>query len=193
MTSSLRCAAVALCAALAFTACTKSSQTSSTTDATQTTAPDTTQVAGASASPAAAATDAAAASATAPASTAPGTTTTTTTTTTTAGNGSSGASTGYIDLPVYPGSAENKSQDLSMSANGNSVLIRVYETKDDAGKVANWYKSNLPAAWKNSILTSDNKTAATFSNEMSDGDQSVLITTQDGVTTRIQLATKHGK
>lgn len=190
MTSSLRYAVVALCAVLALTACTKSSQTS--TDTTATAAPDATDTT----SPAATSTDAPATSATTaamtPASTAPGTTTTTTSTTTTGSNGAAGSA-AYIDLPVYPGSTENKSQDLSMSASGNSVLIKVYETKDDAGKVANWYKSNLPSAWKNSILTSDNKTAATFSNEMSDGDQSVLITTQDGVTTRIQLATKHGK
>ena len=176
MTSSLRYAAVALCAALAFTACTKSSQTSTTTDATQTTAPDAT------------ATDAAAApsattAAMAPSTTAPGTTTT---------NGSGGASTGYIDLPVYPGSTESKGQELSMSSNGNSVVIKVYTTNDDAGKVTNWYKSNLPAAWKNAILSSDGKTTGTFSNELSDGDQSVIVTTQD-TNTRIQLATKHGK
>lgn len=184
MTSSLRYAAVALCAALAFTACTKSSQTSTTTDATQTAAPDTTQGAGSTAAPDATATDAGAApSATTPASTAPGTTTT---------NGSSGASTGYIDLPVYPGSTESKGQELSMSSNGNSVVIKVYATNDDAGKVTNWYKSNLPAAWKNAILSSDGKTTGTFSNELSDGDQSVIVTTQD-TNTRIQLATKHGK
>jgi len=177
MTSSLRYAAVALCAALAFTACTKSSQTSTTTDATQTAAPDAT------------ATDAAAApsattAAMVPSTTAPGTTTST--------NGSSGASTGYIDLPVYPGSTESKGQELSMSSNGNSVVIKVYTTNDDAGKVTNWYKSNLPAAWKNAILSSDGKTSGTFANEMSDGDQSVIVTTQD-TNTRIQLATKHGK
>jgi hypothetical protein len=189
MTSSLRYAAVALCAALALTACTKSSQTT-TTDATQTAAPDTTQGAGSTAAPDATATDAAAApGATTPASAPPGTTTTTSTSTT---NGSGGASTGYVDLPVYPGSTETKNQELSMASNGNSVVIKVYTTNDDGAKVTNWYKSNLPSAWKNEILSSDGKTTGTFSNEMSDGDQSVIVT-PDGTNTRIQLATKHGK
>ena len=50
-----------------------------------------------------------------------------------------------------------------------------------------------PSAWKNGILTSEGKTVGTFSNEMPDGDQSVIVNSQDDKTSRIQLATKHGK
>jgi len=107
---------------------------------------------------------------------------------------SSGSGTaGYIDLPVYPGSTENKDQELSMSANGTSVAMKVYTSKDDAKAIADWYKAQLPAAWKNVVLTTESKTIGTFSNEMSDGDQSIIVSTQDDKTTRIQLATKHGK
>jgi hypothetical protein len=112
-----------------------------------------------------------------------------TTMTTSNGKGASG----YIDLPVYPGATENKDQGLSMSANGSSVAMKVYTSKDDAKTVADWYKSHLPAAWKTGVLTADNKTIGTFASELSDGDQSIIVTTQDDKTTRIQLATKHGK
>jgi ABC-type oligopeptide transport system substrate-binding subunit len=99
----------------------------------------------------------------------------------------------YIVLPVYPGSTENKDQGLAMSADGSSVAMKVYTSRDDAKTVADWYKSHLPAAWKNGVLTADNKTIGTFTSEMSDGDQSIIVATQDDKTTRIQLATKHGK
>jgi hypothetical protein len=100
---------------------------------------------------------------------------------------------GYIALPVYPGSTENKDQGISMSANGTSVAMKVYTSPDDAKTIADWYKSHLPAAWKNGVLTADHKTIGTFTNEMSDGDQSIIVATQDDKATRIQLATKHGK
>jgi hypothetical protein len=207
MTSSLRYAAVALCVALAFTACTKSTQSTSTTsaDATQTTAPDVT-AAGASAAPdatstaageATTATNAPAASATTSAmtaTTAPSTTTGTTTTgTTTAGGSANGTPGTYIDLPVYPGATENKDQDMSVTANGGSLIVQAYTTKDDTKAVADWYKSHLPATWKGGVMTAGSKSVGSFANEMSDGVQSVLVVTQDDGSTRIQLTTKHGK
>ena len=204
MTSSLRYAAVALCVALAFTACTKYTQSTSSTssDATQTTAPDVT-AAGASAAPdatstaageATTATNAPAASATTTAMTAPPTTTGTTTTgTTTAGGSADGTPGTYIDLPVYPGATENKDQDMSVSANGGSLIVQAYTTKDDTKAVADWYKSHLPATWKGGVMTAGNKSVGSFANEMSDGVQSVLVVTQDDGSTRIQLTTKHGK
>jgi hypothetical protein len=209
MTSSLRYAAVALCVALAFTACTKSTQSTST-DATQTTAPDVT-AAGASAAPdatstaageATTATNAPAASATTSAmnaTTAPPTTTGTTTTgttttgTTTAGGSANGTPGTYIDLPVYPGATENKDQDMSVSANGGSLVVQGYTTKDDTKAVADWYKSHLPATWKGGVMTAGSKSVGSFANEMSDGVQSVLVVTQDDGSTRILLTTKHGK
>jgi hypothetical protein len=207
MTSSLRYAAVARCVALAFTACTKSTQSTSTTsaDATQTTAPDVT-AAGASAAPdatstaageATTATNAPAASATTSAmtaTTAPSTTTGTTTTgTTTAGGSANGTPGTYIDLPVYPGATENKDQDMSVTANGGSLIVQAYTTKDDTKAVADWYKSHLPATWKGGVMTAGSKSVGSFANEMSDGVQSVLVVTQDDGSTRIQLTTKHGK
>jgi hypothetical protein len=206
MTSSLRYAAVALCVALACTACTKSTQSSSTTstDATQTTAPDAVS-AGASAAPDATSTAAGGATTTtaAPAAsatngamtatTAPPTTTTTTTSTTTAGGSANGAPGTYIDLPVYPGAAENKDQDMTVSANNGSLVVQTYTTKDDTKGVADWYKSHLPSTWKGGVMTAGSKSVGTFANDMSDGLQSVLVVTQDDGTTRIQLTTKHGK
>jgi hypothetical protein len=202
MTSSLRYAAVALCVGLAFTACTKSTQTTSTTsDTTQTTAPDA-GTAGASAAPAANATSAGeattattpAASATmgamAPASAVPTANVTTGGTTSGSANGTSGA---YIDLPVYTNATEMKDQDMSASSNTGSVVMKAYTTKDDAKTVADWYRSRLPSAWKGGVLTAGSKTVGTFSNEESDGDQSVIVASQDDGTTRIQLTTKHGK
>ncbi len=100
---------------------------------------------------------------------------------------------GYIDLPVYPGAAESKAQAMSMSANTGSVAITVYSTKDDAKAVAEWYKSHLPAEFKGGVLTAGDKTVGTFSEEHADGDQSVVVANQPDGTTRIQLATKHGK
>jgi len=112
-------------------------------------------------------------------------------TTVTTSNGSGTA--GYIDILVYPGASENKDQGMTMSANGTSLVMKVYTSKDDAMTVSNWYKAHLPAAWKNGIITAEGKTVGTFSNEMVDGDQSVIVASQDDKTTRIQLATKHGK
>jgi hypothetical protein len=173
MKSSLRLAgAAALSAALLLAACEKSAETSSTSTATATTTPDS------------AATTAPDAAATAVSASVGGTTVTSS-----SGSGTSG----YIDLPIYPGSTENKDQGLSMSANGSSVAMKVYTSKDDAKTVAEWYKSHLPAAWKNGVITADNKTIGTFTTEMPDGDQSIIVATQDDKTTRIQLATKHGK
>jgi hypothetical protein len=193
MSSFLRYAAVALCVALAFTACSKSTESTTTADATQTAAPDATATGGASTAPdAGTATAAPAASATTGAMTA-ATAVPSTTVATTTGGSTNDSSAGYIDLPVYPAANESKDQDMSMSANGGSFVIKAYTSKDDAKKVADWYKSQLPTAWKGGVMTAGNKTVGTFSNEMADGDQSVIVSSQDDGTTRIQLATKHGK
>lgn len=194
MTSTLRFAgAAALCAALLLTACAKKTDQSSTTST------DTTQTATAApAGEAAAATPAAGASA-APATTVPEVTATPTVassgTTATTSDTSGTPSGGYIAIPVYPGAIESKDAagSISVSTNTGSVAMKAYTTKDDAKKVADWYKARLPAAFKSAIMTSDNKTNGTFVDEHSDGDQSVLITSQDDGTTRMLLTTKHGK
>ena len=100
---------------------------------------------------------------------------------------------GYIDLPVYPGASEHKDQDMAMSANDGSLTLNVYSTKDDMKRVAEWYKSHLPSSWKGGVMTAGDKSIGTFSNETSDGDQSVIVAADSDGTTRIQLATKHGK
>jgi len=168
--------AAALCGALLLTACAKKttdqSTTSSTTDASQ--------------AAATAAADAAATTAPADASA----TTAVTSMSSSSGNGVAGD---YIDLPVYPGASEAKDQGMAVSSNGTSLAMKVYTTKDDTKRVADWYKSHLPSGWKDGIITAGGKTVGTFSNEHADGDQSVIIANQDDTTTRIQLTTKHGK
>jgi hypothetical protein len=177
MTSTLRFAgAAALGAALLLTACAKK------TDQTTTTSTDTQTATTAPAS--------AAGVTPAPASTAAADTATTAVKTDV--KASSGAG-GFIDMPVYPGASENKDQEMSMSANGGSFTVKVYTTGDDPKKVAEWYKSHLPAAWKGGVVTAGDKTVGTFGNDVGDGDQSVLVANQDDHTTRIQLTTKHGK
>ena len=180
MTSSLRFAgAVALCAALLLTACAKKTDqtTTTSTDSTLTATGAPASGAGATAAPGAAATAAPAA----------------TTGVKVDMKSSTGGAGGYIDLPVYPGASESKDQAMSMSANGGSFTVKVYTTGDDAKKVADWYKSHLPAAWKGGVITAGDKTVGTFGNDVSDGNQSVVVANQDEHTTRIQLATKHGK
>ena len=193
MKSSLRLAgAAALCASLLLTACAKSHETSTSTDGTKTTDMTVTATAAAAATPAADATGAPAAGATTAAETT--TTTTTTTTVTPAADANAGGTPNkFIVMPVYPGSTELKDQDMTMSANGTSIVMKVYASKDDSKKIIDWYKSQLPASWKNFALSSGDKTTGTFSSEGSDGDQSIIISTQDDRTTRIQETTKHGK
>jgi hypothetical protein len=82
---------------------------------------------------------------------------------------------------------------MSVSANGGSLVIKIYSTKDDAKTVADWYKSNLPSTWKGGVMTAGSKTIGTFSNELTDGVQSVVVGSEDDTTTHIQLTTKHGK
>jgi hypothetical protein len=201
MKSSFRLAgAAALCAALLLTACAKKTdQTTTSTDTSSTSAtassspsgvyssaPDASPAAGASASvTASAAPDASA-------TTAP-TADATTSVTTSTSNGTAGAGGGYIDLPVYPGAAESKEGAMSMSTNTGSFTVKIYTTKDDTKKVADWYKGHLPAAFKGGVLTAGDKTVGTFADEHTDGDQSVIVASQDDKTTRIQLSTKHGK
>jgi hypothetical protein len=111
-------------------------------------------------------------------------------TTATASNGAGSGR--FITLPVYPGAAETKDQDMSVTTNTGSVEMKVYGTKDDTKKVAEWYKAHLPQSFKGGILTSGDKTVGTFADEHDDGDQSVIVADANG-TTRIQLTTKHGK
>ena len=177
--------AVALCAALLFTGCAKKS-----TDQSTSTSSTDTQTAGATpaadtAATAAPATDASSAPVVTATAAAGGTSV--------SSSSGNGASAGYIDIPVYPGAIEGKDQALSASGNGTSVTMHVYTTKDDARKVSEWYKSHLPASWKNSIITVGGKTGGTFVDEHADGDQSVIVANTDDTTTRIQLTTKHGK
>jgi hypothetical protein len=170
--------AVALCGALLITGCAKKTDQSTSS----TTADTTTQTATTAPAADAAATTAPVVTATAAAGG--------TSVSSSSGNGASG---GYIDIPVYPGASEGKDQELNASGNGTSVSMKVYTSKDDAKKVSDWYKSHLPASWKNSIMTVGGKTAGTFVDEHENGDQSVLVTNQDDGTSRIQLTTKHGK
>jgi hypothetical protein len=175
--------AAALCAALLFTGCTKKT-TDQTTSGSSTT--DTTTQA---AAPTPAAGGAATTASSAPVVTA----TAAAGGTSVSSSSGNGASDGYIDIPVYPGATEGTDQALSASGNGTSVTMHVYTTKDDARKVSEWYKSHLPASWKNSIITMGGKTGGTFVDEHADGDQSVIVANMDETTTRIQLTTKHGK
>ncbi len=181
---------------MALAGCAKhdqTSQTTTTTTDTSTTAPaDVTS----SAAPGTAATSTAApgeaTTAPAAATTVPAGEAAPAATSAAAANGSTGTFT-FIDLPLYPGAVEDKTQKMSVSGNGGSVEIDVYTTKDDTKKVADWYKNHLPADWQNSVMTVNDKTVGTFSHEQSGvGDQSVIVGDNNG-TTRIQLATKHGK
>ena len=198
MTSSLRIAAVALCAALALTACSKHSDSTSTTDTSASAAPDSNSAAspgpagtasgeagsGASAAPAASATTGAMTPSSAAPTTASQTTTTTTTTTTTggatngttgaAGNGTTtttggnGAANAFITLPVYPGAATAAAGDMSASTATGSFEVKHYTTKDDSKAVADWYKAHLPAAFQAMVLTTNGKTTATFADDHPD-------------------------
>jgi hypothetical protein len=201
MKSSFRLAgAAALCAALLLTACAKKTdQTTTSTDTSSTSAtasssPSSVYSSAPDASPAAGASASATASGApdASATTAP-TADATTSVTTSTSNGTAGAGGGYIDLPVYPGATESKEGAMSMSTNTGSFVVKIYNTKDDTKKVADWYKGHLPAAFKGGVLTAGDKTVGTFADEHTDGDQSVIVAGQDDHTTRIQLSTKHGK
>jgi hypothetical protein len=188
MKSSLRLAgAIALCAALLMTACAKKTDQTTTVDTSQSSATSATTAPDAANSPAASATAAATIATSAPAADA------TTAVTATTSNGTAGAGGGYIDLPVYPGASETKEGAMSMSTNTGSFVVKIYTTKDDTKKVADWYKGHLPAAFKGGVLTAGDKTVGTFADEHTDGDQSVIVAGQDDHTTRIQLSTKHGK
>jgi hypothetical protein len=201
MTSLRLAGAAALCAALLLTGCAKKTDQTTTSDTTSTQA-----AADAGATPASDAGEATAApdagttpAAEVAASAAPASSATATTgamtATTVAGSGSNGAgSGGYIDLPVYPGANEVKEQAMTASSNSGSVAMKVYSTKDDAKKVAEWYKAHLPASFKGGILTAGDKTVGTWADEHQDGDQSVIVGSDSaGGVTRVQLTTKHGK
>jgi hypothetical protein len=194
MMSSIRLAgAAALCAALLLSACAKKTDQSTTTS-TDTTTATSAPASGSAATPAPevspSTTPDVSASAGAAATSAP----TSTTTTTSASSSSNGTSSGkYITLPIYPGATVSTEGTMSMTTNTGSFDVKVYSTKDDAKKVAEWYKAHLPASFKNGILTSGDKTVGTFVDEHTDGDQSVIVANQPDGATRIQLSTKHGK
>src|ERR1700681_623709 len=175
--------AAALCAALLFTGCTKKTTDQTTSGSSTTDTP--TQAAAPTPAAGGAATTASSAPVVTATAAAGGTSV--------SSSSGNGASDGYIDIPVYPGATEGTDQALSASGNGTSVTMHVYTTKDDARKVSEWYKSHLPASWKNSIITMGGKTGGTFVDEHADGDQSVIVANMDETTTRIQLTTKHGK
>ncbi len=101
----------------------------------------------------------------------------------------------FIDVPIYPGATADKSAHISMSSGDGSVVMNVYTTKDDSKTVAEWYKSHLPANWQNTVMTANDKTVGTFSQEQSGvGDQSVIVGGDNSAAvTRIQITTKHGK
>lgn len=180
MKSSVRLAgAVTLCAALLLTGCAKKSTETTSADSSTTTAQT--------------ATAAPAGAGTVSATSAPVATATTGTMTVTTNGSTNGAASGDIELPVYPGATELKDQSLSASSGGTSVTMKVYSSKDDTKRVADWYKAHLPARFQDHILTAGGKTVGTFADEHKDGDQSVIVSNQDDGTTRIQLATKHGK
>ena len=191
MTTPLRLAgAAALCAALLLTACAKKTdQTTTSTDTTSTQA-----AADAGATPAAGAGDATAApdGESTPAAEIPGSAAPAATTGTTSG-GNGASSGGYVDLPIYPGATENKEQAMSASSNEGSIATKIYETKDDTKKVADWYKAHLPASFKGGVLTAGDKTVGTWADEHTDGDQSVVVGGDSNGGTRVQLTTKHGK
>ena len=200
MKSSFRLAgAAALCAALLLTACAKKTdQTTASTDTSSTSSsasssPSGVYSAAPDASPAADASAASSTSAAPSASPTGASAEATTTVTTSTSNGTAGSGGGYIDLPVYPGASETKEGAMSMSTNTGSFTVKIYTTKDDTKKVADWYKGHLPAAFKGGVLTAGDKTVGTFADEHTDGDQSVIVASQDDKTTRIQLSTKHGK
>ena len=99
----------------------------------------------------------------------------------------------FIDIPVYPGAKEDPSQHMSMTSGDGSLEMHVYATKDDTKTVAEWYKSHLPASWKNTVITANDKTVGTFVQEqIGVGDQSVMVGDNNGAT-RIQITTKKGK
>jgi hypothetical protein len=181
MNISLRFAGAAtLCAALLLAGCAKKTTDQTTSSTTTTTTTD--------ASPAAAAPAAASSAADSSAAT-PGAMSVSVKT----GAPAAGGANGFIDLPVYPGAAESKDQGMSVSANGGSLVVQVFSTKDDPIKVSDWYKTHLPASWKSGVMTSGQHTVGTFANDRTDGDQSVVVTNDDTGTTRIQFTTKHGK
>ncbi len=177
--------AIALAAAL-LGGCSKSNDTSTATD-TSSPAAD----AGTSATAAASAEATAEATAEASAETSATESAGATSTATAAAGG------GSIDLPVYPHATEQTDKGLSISTGATSVKMDVYLTKEASKTVIDWYKSHLPSAWQNFVVSNNGKTAATFTSPSASGsksggaEQSVMVT-EDTDGTRIQLTTKKG-
>jgi hypothetical protein len=128
--------------------------------------------------------------------TAPGTAATTGANAAPSANAAPGAN-AAIDLPVYPGATEQNDKGMSLTTGTASVKMQVFDSKDDAKKVIDWYKAHLPSGWQNFVISTDNKTMGTFTNDNENGskpagaEQSVIVTVDNGVT-RIQLTTKKG-
>jgi hypothetical protein len=101
---------------------------------------------------------------------------------------------GYIVIPVYPGATSRNNDADAMNLYGPSVAAKIYSSKADSGRVADWYFAHLPLSWSTSIWRSHGKTEGTFSEEHKNGGlQSVIVRSQPGGTTRIEIATKRGK
>jgi hypothetical protein len=107
-----------------------------------------------------------------------------------------GASDGYITLPVYPGATEASQGEMSATTNTGSFDAKIYQTKDDSKTVSDWYKAHLPSSFQALVITANGKTVGTFTDEHKEdnGDQAVLVTYDNNSNeTHIQLSTKHGK
>ncbi len=102
---------------------------------------------------------------------------------------------GYIVIPVYPGATLSTNDERTAGYDfGPLVAVKIYSTKDDAKRVADWYKAHLPSSWDASVTRGNGKTVGTFSEERKDGGiQSVIAETWNNGTTRIQIATNHNK
>jgi hypothetical protein len=97
---------------------------------------------------------------------------------------------GYIVIPVYPGATVSTNDRTAGYDFGPLVAVKVYSTKDDAKRVADWYTAHLPASWETSVQRNKDTIVGTFSEERKDGGiQSVIVETWDHGTTRIQIAT----
>ncbi len=101
---------------------------------------------------------------------------------------------GYIVIPVYPGATVTTNDRTAAYDFGPLVALKIYSTKDDAKRVADWYKAHLPASWDALVERGKGTTVGTFSEERKDGGiQSVIVETWDHGTTRIQIATNRNK
>jgi hypothetical protein len=101
---------------------------------------------------------------------------------------------GYIVIPVYPGATSRKDDEYVRNRYGPSAVVKLYSTKDDPGRVADWYVAHLPSSWLTSVYRNHGKTEGNFQEKRKDGGlQSVIVESQHLGTTLIEIATEHGK